>query len=387
MVQARQVMAQALKAFRALRDPALQMRLAREAAFTRASELTLAYANVVMLSAGYKFKTLRNGQERLQLLPCVVFVVRSKWPQGQKQADHQQFLPCGLLTYAEREGVRQLVAVPTDVQLETRFLGARSQSARLLYVDTEEEMYGTLTCAVELSGPGQPQPQRYALSALHVFSPMPAMDATKLTEGAEASLMTPKAPPVLPPVLARSLPLGGRLRSQGRISFDVQLATVPSWPKLAPLLADMPLSAHKACLLSIDEFDALQPGQRFELLVPDNHPDAGFKARPSMLARFLNFMPPAFPIDYEVKVGNALREEPVHHWQLLKLELLLGRETLPGDSGSPVVAWNNDGSCTLVGMHIAGAGSWAYAIPSWRLFDLENFWKAPPGSRMRPVNP
>ena len=127
--------------------------------------------------------------------------------------------------------------------------------------------------------------------------------------------------------------------------------------------------------------------QRFELLVPDNHPDAKFKARPSMLARFLNFMPPAFAIDYEVKVGNALREEPVHHWQLLKLELLLGRETLPGDSGSPVVAWNNDGSCTLVGMHIAGAGSWAYAIPSWRLFDLENFWKAPPGSRMRPVNP
>ena len=387
MVQARQVMAQALKAFRALRDPALQMRLAREAAFTRAAELTLAYTNVVMLSAGYKLKTLRNGQERLQRLPCVVFVVRSKWPQGQKQAGHQQFLPCGLLTYAEQEGVRQLVAVPTDVQLETRFLGARSQSARALYVDTVDELFGTLTCAVEFSGPGQPLPQRYALSALHVFTPAPALDAARPVEGAEVSAMTPSVPPALPPVLARSLPLGGRLRSQGRISFDVQLAKVPSWPKLAPLLADMPLSAHKACLLSIDEFDAMPPGQRFEFLVPDNHPDANFKARPVMLARFLNFMPPAFAIDYEVKVGNALREEPVHHWQLLKLELLLGRETLPGDSGSPVVAWNSDGSCTLVGMHIAGAGSWAYAIPSRRLFDLENFWRAPPGSRMRPVNP
>lgn len=386
MAQARQVLAQALKAFRALRDPALQMRLAREVAFTRAAELTLAYTNVVMLSAGYKFKTQRNGQERLQRLPCVVFVVRSKWPQGQKPPDHQQFLPRGLLTFAEHGGMRQLVAVPTDVQLETRFLGARSQSARALYVDTADRQFGSLTCAVELSGPGQAQPQRYALSALHVFSPAPVLDAAGPLDGAEASAMAPDVPPAMPPVLARGLPLGGRLRSQGRISFDVQLAKVPSWPRLAPLLADMPLSNLKACLLSIDEFDAMPPGQRFELLVPDNHPGANFKVRPVMLARFLNFMPPAFAIDYEVQVSNALREEPVHHWQLLKLELLAGRKTLAGDSGSPVVAWNSDGSCTLVGMHIAGAGSWAYAIPSWRLFDLENFWKAPPGSRMRPVN-
>ena len=106
-----------------------------------------------------------------------------------------------------------------------------------------------------------------------------------------------------------------------------------------------------------------------------------------MVAEFLNYMPSAFPISYAVRLGQKPDEAHVHHWQLLKLRLLASRQTLPGDSGSPLVLWNDDGSCTLVGMHIAGDAGLSYVIPSWRLFDLGNYWKPPPGKAMRPVNP
>lgn len=385
LAQAQRVMRKALAAFKDLRNPALQMRLAREAAFTRASELTLAYANVVMLSAGYKFKTLRSGQQRLQRLPCVVFVVRRKWSAAANRDSHPQRLPAGLLVYVEHDGVRRVVAVPTDVQDESSFFGARSQAERALYVDTDDKFFGALTCAVEVSGAGPPK--RYVMSALHVLSPRPALDSGTLASGLRASRMMPAVPPARPPTLATSTAFGGRLRSQGNISFDVQLAEAVSWPSLAPLLADMPLSAMRPGLMTVEAFEDLPPGQRFELLVPDNHPSAEFKPRPAMVAEFLNYMPSAFPISYAVRLGQKPDEAHVHHWQLLKLRLLASRQTLPGDSGSPLVLWNDDGSCTLVGMHIAGDAGLSYVIPSWRLFDLGNYWKPPPGKAMRPVNP
>lgn len=46
----------------------------------------------------------------------------------------------------------------------------------------------------------------------------------------------------------------------------------------------------------------------------------------------------------------------------------IGGMTVPGDSGSPVVAWIEDRRCTLVGMHIAGDGGLSYVLPAWYLF-------------------
>ena len=381
--QHRHVLAQGLRDFRGLADMALQLRLAREAATTRAAELTLAYRNVVMVCAGFRQRHLRNGQRRLTRTPCVVFVVRDKWPAGSHPPDHPQHLPAGLLSFVEIDGRRELVAVPTDVQHESAFFGARDQAARAVYLDTAAAEFGTLTCVVELRGPSGPK--RYAMSALHVMSPMPEINPRKLTEDAEFSLMAAGVPPVVSTVLGTSLGLGGRLRSESLISFDVQLGAVLSWDALKPMLADMRLSSSHPYLTEEAGFDAISGRKNFELLVPDNHPNAGVP-RPTMLAQFLHYMPSSFPIDYDVTLAGDPGISPVHHWQLLQFELLNQRETLPGDSGSPVVVWNNDGSCTLVGMHIAGNGSLSYAIPSWRLFDLDNYWQRPAGTSLQPIN-
>jgi len=380
----------ALRAFKALRDPALQMRLAREAARTRAAELTLAYRNVVMVCAGYKRKRTRNGQERRQPLPCIVFVVRQKWPPGSRGPTDAQHLPAGLLTYADIEGQRVLVAIPTDVQDASAYAGARSEARRAVYLATEERTFGTLTCVVAQQGGGAGgQARRWAMAPLHVLSPWPELQADGPTPGAEASRLAAGVPPALPPTVGRGTSRGGRLRDDGGLSFDVQLAEIPGAAALAAVrdqLADMPLSPQRPWLKQIEDFEALPPGQTFTLLLPDNHPDFHFKPRATALARFEGFMPTAFSIEYEVRRAGQPGHARIHHFELLKFALLKKPGTRGGDSGSPVVLFDDQGLCTLVGMHIAGDGDFSYAIPAWQLFDLDNWWQ-PPAGRLKPVDP
>jgi hypothetical protein len=65
-----------------------------------------------------------------------------------------------------------------------------------------------------------------------------------------------------------------------------------------------------------------------------------------------------------------------------------GRTPLGGDSGTPIVVWNDDGSCTLVAMHIAGIEDAAvsFAIPAWQLFEADNYVALPLGTRIVPIN-
>ena len=360
-----------------------QMQLVRELVETRAAELTLAFRNVVMVLAGHKKRSRRDGSEQLSRKPCVVLVVRDKWDRTRDAAAGEQLIPRRLLAYAQVAGRHVLCAVPTDVQHERSFYGASPQAGRAIYPDDSADKFGTLTCAVKV---GQ---RRMLLSCRHVLSPLPEIGGGIASGTRFVQFGTPGQPPAGPEV-GTSAAIGGALRERDEISFDAQLAAIApgAGPLLKALLADMPLSPGEPFVESPERFDQVVAERPFEILVPDNNPKAHSRLRPTHAARFETMLRRAFHFDYQVRVGGLPRACSVSHWELLKFKLLDGRTTLPGDSGSPVVVWNADGSCTLVAMHIAGihGQSYSFAIPSWQLFAASNYIGLSAGTRMAPVD-
>lgn len=367
--------AAARRQFRQL-DAAAQFGLVREIALCRGAELTLAYRNLVMVAAGYKYKQRPDGGERRLALPCVVLVVKAKWSasEDQQRRGDLQRLPSELLAFVTRaDGRRVLCAVPTDVRLDTHYSGAQAHTDRAVAVAGEA---GTLTCAVELRQGSKRT--RYLMSAQHVLSPQPVLDPAALAIG--QTLLCVAGRQAVPPVLGASANIGGRLRRAPAMSLDVQLAEPDAAARstLRQMLADLALSTQQPYVATYDDFGALMGGD-LEILVPDNNPNAGGGGRASVMGRFDGFMPPAFSIEY----GDP--PVRIHHFELLRLKLRTGR-TLGGDSGSPVVRWRDDGSATLVGMHIAGATGLSYVLPAWQLFDLASYWQAPAGASLRPIS-
>ena len=382
------VSTQAVRSFDRELTPELQMRLVRELVATRAAELTLAYRNVVMVVAGHKKKTDRRGREQLTKKACVVFVVRDKWDKSRDAQGGDQLLPKRLLAFATISDKRVLCAVPTDVQHEGDFYGVAPQSERAIYPyggnpkDPTDE-FGTLTCMVRV---GQ---RRLLLSCRHVLSPRP--EITSIASGKRfAQLLSPQSPPGGPDI-GTSAAIAGPLLASPNISFDAQLGSVDNGalPLLRTLMSEMPLSPAAPYVASVEEFDQLRASSNFEILVPDNHPDAGMKPRRSYVASFDAYLDKVFSFPYPVRVNGANSTLRVSHWELLRLKIAANRIPLPGDSGSPIVAWNSDGTCTLVAMHIAGVKGQAmsYAIPSWQLFAASNYVGLNSGTVITPVNP
>jgi hypothetical protein len=367
--------------------PELQMRLVRELVATRAAELTLAYRNVVMVAAGHKKRTDSRGRVRLTKRACVVFVVRDKWDRSRDARAGHQLLPKRLLAFATIGDRRVLCAVPTDVQHERDFYGVTPQSERAVYPyggnpgDPTGE-FGTLTCLVRV---GQ---RRLVLSCRHVLSPKP--EITSIASGKRfAQLLSPDSPPGGPDI-GTSAAIAGPLLASPDISFDAQFGSfnISALPLLRALFKEMPLSPDAPYVTSVDEFDEMRASSNFEILVPDNHPDASMKPRPTYVASFDVYLDKVFSFPYPVRVNGASRTLRVSHWELLRFKIAANRTTLPGDSGSPIVAWNSNGTCTLVGMHIAATKGQAmsYVIPAWQLFAASNYLGLTAGTRIEPVN-
>ena len=325
---------------------------------------------------------------RLTKKACVVFVVRDKWDKSRDARAGHQLLPERLLAFAMIGDRRVMCAVPTDVQHERDFFGVAPQSERAVYPyggnsgDPMDE-FGTLTCFVRV---GQ---RRFVLSCRHVLSPKP--EITSIASGKRfAQLLSPDSPPGGPDIGA-SEAIAGPLLASPDISFDAQFGNVDTsaLPLLRTLLKEMPLSPSVPYVTSVDEFDELRAISNFEILVPDNHPDASMKPRPSYVAGFDVYLDKVFSFSYPVRVNGMSRTLRVSHWELLKFKIAANRTTLPGDSGSPIVAWNSDGTCTLVGMHIAAIKGQAmsYAIPTWQLFAASNYVGLTSGTHITPVNP
>jgi len=360
----------AIARFTSLGDISTQMSLALEIARSRQSELTFAYRNVVSVGAGFR----QCGGDQLTREPCVIFVVRRKWRSRRRT---QQALPRHLLTYADIDHRRELVAVPTDVQIEPAYLQIHAQGASAVTVDNgRERTTGTLTCMVESSG-GDGAPHRMLMSALHVLSISVDTNAAQLPSGARVNQRL-GAPPG-GARFALSSGAGGRFATGDETGFDVQLAepAAGSASGIAQALGELPFDADQSSVTSFQHLlQLVDQGLALEAAVPSNHDSRAGEVRATLAVRLRSLQLRSVPIRYTFKVGGQIAEWPMLHAELLEFELLGGASTLPGDSGCAVVCWLDEQRCCLVGMHIAGneEQGLSYAIPAWQLFDVRNYF-------------
>jgi hypothetical protein len=358
---------EALRNYEAIDDLALKLELAREIAETRGAELTLAYRNVVMVASGFKQCT-QAGEETLVRTPCVIFVVRRKWEKSASDAADPQHLPYHLLAYATWKGRRLLVAVPTDVQIETRFAKAIAHSEHAICArpQAHADEYGTITAIVDVRVAGEVS--RYGLTAMHVLSRDFAVNGGGPEPRVPIEHAKGEPQPDGERTIGESLAIGGRLVPGPAISLDAQLFKIDDEAEIVRMLQRMPLSPSEPYIndpARLNELVATDPPTTFEVLIAQNNPkDRKGRPRARLFASFMGWAPLAFLVNYELPKGDTM---PVHHRELIRMQCI-GGMTVRGDSGSPVVAWIEEKRCALLGMHIAGDGALSYVLPAWYLF-------------------
>lgn len=370
---------EAASRFDMLEPPSRKMALVREIVATRAAELTLAYRNVVMLTAGFKSRRNADGAEEVHPQPCVIFVVKYKWAPG-AAGPPTQALPSRLLCFGGNGAERRLYAVPTDVQPASEFHGAVARTASCVLVADPEPDFrlpGTVTCGVRLhGGAGEPA---LALSAMHVLSPiaaqsLPAADAELTAIGSG------------PKVRGHSTAWGGHIDGETGTGFDAQLAGIDDTTWFNAAFAGMALAPDRPYVDTREAFDDLAARMRFQILAPANHPNHLGVEREPMLAQFTDMAPQEQTIDYQIRFRGLFQTVAIRHRELIRLRVL---DACPppqsGDSGSAVITWWTDGAMVLTGMFIASHGTpgrerVCYVLPSWQLFDTGNWSRLPPGT-------
>lgn len=367
-------------------DPAFQTRLAQELCDTRAPELTLAYRNLVWMLPGFRQAT-RKGRRQLTEQVCVLFVVRNK---GSVADKHPQALPEQLLVYADWDGSRKLFAVPTDVQDATAFAGAKAHGAGAgVWIERPPWRMapGCITCLVQLTD--DTGAQTCALSAQHVLTPYADADSLLMDSGLSMLPISGQGDGLASPILATTLPYGGVLRSDAlkdRPSFDVQLAQANS--AIFDRVALRRFNPKQPWVRNIAELLAMNKANgpnAFLLLTPDNHPQPR-----GALPMSLSAMPTestTVSIQYTLSRNDRAVSCAVLHAGLITLKSRGAKTPMGGDSGAPIVMRHEDGSMTLVGMHIAGndlGSSWA--IPAWQIFNLDFWRRYPAGARVTPLD-
>lgn len=359
------VLEQAKANYEALVSRPMQMQLAREIAQSRGAELTLAYRNVVMVSAGFRRRD-EDGAERLTKEPCVIFVVRRKWKSKDGVGTDRQFLPDHLLAHAFGPHGRVLVAVPTDVQLETRYASARAQSNREICVRSPMHLddYGALTAAVVVSLGGAVS--KRGLCPMHVLTPTFSSANGMPLGGATIEIANGMPQQDGARQVGTSIAVGGQLVPGPEISFDAQLLEISNDDVVFHMLEDVPLSGEEPFITSPARYDELVldgSTRPIEILLADNHPNAK-DARPRLFLEPAGTSDHAYSIQYENSDGEVML---VQHWMVIHLQCPDEQEPLHGDSGAPVVMWLDGERCTFVGMHIAGEGRLSHVLPAWAL--------------------
>lgn len=342
-------------------DEALKAQLAYEIAMTRGAELTLAYKNVVLVLAGQR-RRRKRGREQLQDETCVIFLVRRKWDKKGKTRDADaQALPSALLTYVDWQGQRLLVAVPTDVQAASHHAAVRPQGMTGICIRRTGHVD---ECGAVTVGLGDDF--AWGMSALHVLTPHYTVQGTQAV--ADSRVEFARGSPQLPgsPLIGTTSNRGGRLVPAPNLSLDAQLFKAHDPQALRQMLAELPLSRTEIFVASHARFNQLffvSPRPVIEIMVPKNR--LGLQqARGRVFAAFSSMATHSLVLPYGALNGIL----NVAHQQLIELDVLGGQTTLNGDSGCAVVLWRQDGSVTLLGMHIAAAGSRAHVIPAWLLF-------------------
>jgi hypothetical protein len=370
---------------RVVTNPGFLAALAREVALARGPELTLAYRNLVSMMPGFRKKQGARGTRVTSEL-CVVFVVRRKTGIA---SEHPQHLPRWLITFAEHEGVRKPFALPTDVQDAGGFCGARAHSASAVWVKNGDwpPASGSFTCLVMLRHPGGQQ--TCMLSAQHVLTPFADGDALQVTSGLAVLPLDDSGARASAPGLADSLPFGGVLRGDerpDRPSFDVQLAALDGdGSAVRQRVGLRRLNAGQPWVRSMNDLLLLDREGWFHLLTPDNHATNPGRGALRMALSAMPSLP--VPIPYRFAGEPQAQDKTVYHVELLRFDAVDSKLPVTGDSGSPIIVRRDDGSMTLVAMHIGGDGlGLSWAIPAWRLFDLANWSQYPTGAQVTPVD-
>lgn len=365
---------------------AFLVELAREITLTRGAELTLAYRNLVWVVPGFR-KKQRADKARITSEVCVIFVVRRK---GSIEAGDPQHLPRWLITFADRHGERKPYALPTDVQDAALYHGAGAHSDSAVWVKNGAwpPANGSFTCLVKLSHDGGEQ--TCILSAQHVLTPFADGESLQVAGGLSLLPLDGSGKQAVSPRLGISLSYGGILRGDerhDRPSFDVQLAAIDDENDIAVRQRTALRRLHDAqpWVRSITELLALDKDGWFHLITPDNH---GSKPGRGAIRLTLGAMPTKpVGIPYQLAGDPIAVDKIVFHAELLCFNAVDSKVPVSGDSGSPIVAKRSDGTMTLVAMHIGGDGQGlSWAIPAWRLFDIDNWSQYPSGARIEPVD-
>lgn len=375
---------------------AQRFRLVREAAETRGPEYARSHDNVVMVAAGMK-RRQADGGRTVALEPCVIFFVKRKWARDERPETHPLHLPRRLLAHVDGQQRRDLVALPTDVQIANRLSGVRPQDGRAICVElggvpTE---FGTITTLVRVDGLIA-QPVVCAMSAQHVLSPdfranldnrPQAGNVVTVARGfVSAGVFQQEAHAV---ALGTTLAIGGSLHDGAALSFDVQFAEVPVTDALSRQLADMRLSPDEPSIASPDRYDELvgqdQPPE-IDVLVAENHPMFN-SPRDAVRLTHSGWPGDRQAIPY-IDSSDPPARLMVHQRDMLEFKFFSSAKTVAGDSGAPVVLRFSDGTCTLVGMHVAVNDdvSCSYVVPAWQLFAVANYsGTLPEGAVLSPL--
>lgn len=378
-----QVMKLALKTWHSLEsaDAIQRFQLVDEVAQDRGPELTLAFRSAIMVAAGFRRRIGRSGRPSRTQEPCIVFVVKDKWPDEQVRENDPQKIPRYLLAHATVDGLRVPCVVPTDVQPQEWFHGARPQGAVTLQVGSGQiGGTGAAACAVQL-GVG-PHAMKLLMSAHHVFSPFPDVAMRTPRSGSPVSRLIPEGGPPF----ATSSAWGGAMRADGQPSFDVQFAKVSDWAAARSVLSGLRLSANIPYAGSAAQVMALGKKASFEILVPADNPEWRGAPRPVARVALDAILPDSYGFDCAVRENGAFTERHLVFRRLVRMRLLANvGQLLPGDSGSAVVVRRADGTHTLIGLFIASGNDYAYAIPAWQLFDTSSYARLPGDGPLVPV--
>ncbi|MBQ0942249.1 hypothetical protein KAK07_02750 [Ideonella sp. 4Y16] len=354
-----------------------QMQLARCLAECRRVEWVQRVKQVVAVVSGLRRRNDSEGIEHLHNEPCVIFVVRRKLTADQLARQPAQRLPTELLTPVSIDGQEQPVAVPTDVQDESRLLGGVAQGSLSVLSENSDGVRsrGALAWVLKVGS------QRYALAPIHVLSPLPALDGVGRAPGAPTRPRKDSSQTV-----ARAADLGGYLRAGNQRSFDVQLAEVLRPNALSALFGGRQLSASRPYVRNEPELDALlaQGGQLIIAAPRDNPLRGDSSLLPLSAERSIHSHTLLLPLSYDFANGVV---DVIHH-QVMELQVRFGERTLAGDSGCAVLLRNDDDDPTLVGMHIAGNvdRGVSFVIPIWDILDPARYSEGPGALPNGPVS-
>jgi hypothetical protein len=369
---------QATGRFDQIENVAAKMAIVEHAVNVHRESLKRRYPNLMMVSPGYRARRSEAGQYELHKQPCVIFTVDKKWKHGEV-ADPSRHLPGQLEVsiIVGNQTVRYMV--PTDVQPREWTANLRAQSSNGITVKTSPPCNGAITCGVELGT--SKGPMWLALSALHVLTPAPCLDATpEGSNGIESSGAGS--------VVGQSSQYAGCLREHGP-SFDAQLAEVDSaWMNsmFADLQLDFVQIAHSRA-----DINFLAGVSKFYVHTATNRLGGAIPGEGSISGQFCFFADESLELVYTVTVQGTRIPTYITHSDLIVIAAGKGNPvTREGDSGSPVFATYNN-QVLFVGMLIAGPqhdddGDRMVILPSWILFDPANWSLLPPATKsIRPT--